>query len=86
MLNTPGHTPGSSCFIFDDLMFTGDTLFNGGIGRTDFAGGSDEDMQNSLNRLSKLPGDYAVYPGHDENSVLSDEKLYNPYLRKFRRS
>ena len=67
-------------------MFTGDTLFNGGIGRTDFAGGSDEDMQNSLNRLSKLPGDYAVYPGHDENSVLSDEKLYNPYLRKFRRS
>lgn len=86
VLNTPGHTPGSCCFIFDDLMFTGDTLFCGGIGRTDFTGGSDEDMQSSLARLSKIPGDYAIYPGHDESSVLSDEKLFNPYLRRFRRN
>lgn len=85
VLNTPGHTPGSCCFIFDDLMFTGDTLFRGGIGRTDFTGGSVEDMQSTLARLSKLPGDFAVYPGHDESSSLSDEKLYNPYLRKFKR-
>ena len=86
VLNTPGHTPGSCCYIFDDLMFTGDTLFCGGIGRTDFAGGSDEDMQKSLARLSKLPGDFAIYPGHDESSSLSDEKIYNPYLRKNNRN
>ena len=85
VMNTPGHTPGSVCYIFDDLMFTGDTLFSGGIGRTDFSGGSDIDMDKSLQRLVNLPGDFAIYPGHDESSVLSDEKKYNPYLVKFKK-
>ena len=85
VMNTPGHTKGSVCYIFDDLMFCGDTLFRGGIGRTDFTGGSDDDMEKSLERLYKLPGDYALYPGHDDNSVLSDERKFNPYMEKFRR-
>lgn len=85
MFNTPGHTPGSVCYIFDDLLFTGDTLFCGGIGRTDFAGGSDADMQRSLERLAKMPGDYALYPGHEESGTLSDERRFNPYLTRFRK-
>ncbi|OGO90713.1 MAG: hypothetical protein A2Y17_03130 [Clostridiales bacterium GWF2_38_85] len=84
VMNTPGHTPGSVCYIFDDLMFSGDTLFNGGVGRTDFKGGSDDDMKRSLERLYRLPGDFALYPGHDESSVLSDEKKYNLYFEQFR--
>lgn len=86
VMNTPGHTPGSVCYVFDDLMFTGDTLFCGGIGRTDFSGGSDADMDKSLERLVKLPGDFAIYPGHDESGVLSDEKKYNPYLAKYKKT
>lgn len=84
VLHTPGHTKGSVCYQFDDNLFTGDTLFKGGIGTLDFGGDAD-DMRASLQMLCKLPCDYTVYPGHDEKTTLSDEIACNPFLREFRR-
>ena len=57
-MHTPGHTPGSISLVGEKLVFTGDTLFAGGIGRTDFPGGSDRDMRLSLEKLIRLPDDY----------------------------
>ncbi|MBQ3196257.1 MAG: MBL fold metallo-hydrolase [Clostridia bacterium] len=82
VIHTPGHTEGSVCYIFDDMMFTGDTLFRGGMGRTDFQGGDLKKMMASLRLLHNMPGDYGVYPGHERESTLSDERKYNPYMRK----
>lgn len=64
VLHTPGHTPGSVCFRAGNHLFTGDTLFHGGYGRTDFPGGSPEDMRRSLARLAPLEAACAIYPGH----------------------
>jgi len=80
---TPGHTWGSVCYLCEDAMFTGDTLFAGSCGRTDLPGGDARQLRYSLARLSKTEGEYAVYPGHGESSSLSAEKLTNPYLRGF---
>jgi glyoxylase-like metal-dependent hydrolase (beta-lactamase superfamily II) len=84
VFNTPGHTKGSVCYLFEDNLFTGDTLFKGGIGTLDFGGDAD-DMRATLQMLCKLPGDYTVYPGHDEKTTLSDEKAANPFLQEFKR-
>ena len=81
VLHTPGHTPGSVCLICEDAMFSGDTLFAGSCGRTDLPGGDWVTIQNSLQRLSELPGDYRVFPGHAEETTLAQERQYNPYLR-----
>ena len=81
VLHTPGHTPGSVCLLCDDLLISGDTLFAGSCGRTDFPGGSWEEIRNSLLRLKALEGDYIVYPGHGESTRLSTERVYNPYMR-----
>lgn len=80
VLHTPGHTPGSICLVGEKLVFTGDTLFAGGIGRTDFQGGSMRDMRNSLKKLVKLPLNLLVYPGHGETSIIVEEKRSNPFL------
>jgi len=80
VLHTPGHTPGSICLIGEKLVFTGDTLFAGGIGRTDFPGGSMRDMRNSLKKLMELPLNLLVYPGHGETSIIVEEKRSNPFL------
>ena len=64
LLNTPGHTPGSQCFLLDGRLVAGDTLFLEGCGRTDFPGGDIDDMYRSLHQLAELPGDPTVYPGH----------------------
>lgn len=80
VLHTPGHTPGSVCFLCDDTLFTGDTLFRGSCGRVDFPGGSGKDMARSLRRLSRLPGDYRVLPGHDAATTLEEERRRNPFL------
>ena len=80
MISTPGHTPGSLCIFCEDCMFSGDTLFAGSCGRTDFPGGSTQDMFASLNRLAGLEGDYRVFPGHGESTTLAQEKQYNPYM------
>ena len=81
VLQTPGHTPGGVCLLCEDVLFSGDTLFAGSIGRTDFPGGSWEVLQTSLQRLKDLPGDYKVPPGHGEDSTLDFERKTNPYLR-----
>lgn len=80
VMETPGHTRGSVCLLCGDLIFSGDTLFAGSCGRTDL-GGSWEDMAASLARLSALPGDYTVLPGHGPATTLSEERRCNPYMR-----
>ena len=80
VLHTPGHTPGSVCLLVDDVIFSGDTLFAGGCGRTDI-GGSWADIQKSLRRLGEIEGYFQVLPGHGESTTLAYEKRYNPYMR-----
>lgn len=75
VLHTPGHTPGSCCYYWEEenLLFSGDTLFSGSYGRTDFPGGSSEEMANSLKKLSTLPKETLVLPGHGETSTIGAE-------------
>ena len=80
VLHTPGHTPGSVCFLCGELLFAGDTLFAGSCGRTDLPGGSGADMMRSLRRLAELPGDYRVLPGHGEETALERERRSNLYM------
>ncbi len=80
VMHTPGHTPGSICLVGERLVFTGDTLFAGGIGRTDFPEGSMTDMRLSLQKLVRLPDYLLVYPGHGETSMIGEEKRVNPFL------
>ena len=82
VLRTPGHTPGSVTLRVEDVLLTGDTLFCGSCGRTDFPGGSFGDMQRSLKRLADLPGNYRVYPGHEGSSTLDYERKYNPFMQR----
>jgi glyoxylase-like metal-dependent hydrolase (beta-lactamase superfamily II) len=81
VLHTPGHTPGSVCLICEDVIFSGDTLFAGSCGRTDFPGSDPKEMVLSLKRLAALPGEYDVFPGHAEATTLSYEREHNPYMR-----
>ena len=86
VLETPGHTPGSVTLMCtqegtgDRALFTGDTLFRGSCGRTDFAGSNPEDMVASLRRLYSLPGDWEVYPGHMESTTLDRERRTNYFM------
>lgn len=80
VLSTPGHSVGSVCYILDDVIFSGDTVFKGNIGRTDFITGNYREMINSLKKLKVLQGDYTIYPGHGEHTTLSKEKESNPYF------
>jgi len=79
-LHTPGHSPGSIVLRGDGVLFVGDLLFAGSIGRTDLPGGSTEDMRQSLRRIASLPGDYLVYPGHGPATSLERERRENPFL------
>lgn len=83
MIFTPGHTKGSCCYYFkdEDVLFSGDTLFHGSVGRTDFPGGSSAQIVESLHRLvDALPEDTVVYPGHDTSTTIGYEKRYNPFV------
>ena len=83
MLHTPGHTPGSCCYYLKDegILFSGDTLFYGSVGRTDFPGGSTAQIVESLHRLTdSLPEETEVYPGHDISTTIGYEKRYNPFV------
>ena len=80
VIHTPGHTKGGATFVIDDCMFTGDTLFYRSVGRTDFPGGDMHVLNDSICRLFDMDGDYNVYPGHDINTTLSDERNNNPYV------
>ena len=77
---TPGHTKGSVIYVFDDCIFTGDTLFKGSIGRTDLEGGSEREIKQSLQIFRQFKKDYDIYPGHDFPSKLSYELATNIYL------
>ncbi len=79
---TPGHTPGSVCYLFDNTMFSGDTLFCRTCGRTDLFRGNLPDMQASIIKLGKLQGDYIVYPGHGISTTLDAERKTNRFMRK----
>lgn len=82
---TPGHTPGSVCLACADLLFTGDTLFAGDVGRTDLPGGDYDELNKSLQKLKKIiAGNPQVLPGHEEFSTMDAERKYNRYLRKNR--
>lgn len=78
VLHTPGHTPGSICLYEEKgkVLFTGDTLFSGTYGRTDFQGSSEKDMFLSLKKLAKLPEDVVVYPGHGARTTIREEKKW----------
>lgn len=80
VLHTPGHSPGSVVLVGDGVLFAGDLLFAGSIGRTDLPGGSVEEIVASLRRVVRLPGDYTVYPGHGEATTLELERRCNPFL------
>lgn len=83
VLHTPGHTAGSVCYILDNYLFTGDTLFEGTIGRTDFPSGDFDELKNSLERIKRLDGDYKIFAGHGLATTLEREKMTNPYLKEF---
>jgi hydroxyacylglutathione hydrolase len=81
-LHMPGHSPGLVILLerAERVIFTGDLIFAGSIGRTDFPGGSDIEMRKSLERLVKLEGDWRLYPGHGPETTLSQERWTNPFL------
>ncbi len=81
VLEASGHTNGSVLLMVDNIMFAGDVLFAGGIGRTDLYGGSYSKMKASLNEISKINKDYIVYSGHGEDTTLFEEFKNNPYLK-----
>ena len=82
VLSTPGHTPGSVCLVAGNLLLSGDTLFAGSCGRTDFPGGSWQQMLASLKKLAQLEGDYTVLPGHGGATTLQTERDTNPYMKE----
>jgi glyoxylase-like metal-dependent hydrolase (beta-lactamase superfamily II) len=84
VLHTPGHTKGGVCYVVDRerTIFSGDTLFRNSVGRTDFPGGSLDEIHHSVvDVLFALDGDYAVYCGHEESTTLDYERARNPILR-----
>ena len=81
VLDTPGHTPGSVTLRAENVLFTGDTLFAGSMGRTDLPGGDEGEIMRSLKRLGELEGDYQVLPGHEGQSTLERERKSNYCLR-----
>ena len=88
VIHTPGHTPGSVCYLVDGNLFTGDTLFVGAVGRTDLTGGSLQTLLDSIEkRLIVLPGDTVIWPGHDygdsPTSTIAREMAENPYITDF---
>ncbi len=82
VISTPGHTRGSVVLRVGEVLFSGDTLFRGSIGRTDLPGGSYEQLMASLTKLGRLEGDYKVYPGHEGFSTLENERKTNYYMRE----
>jgi len=82
VMHTPGHTPGGICLLGHSVLFSGDTLFNYGIGRFDLPGGNYEQLLNSLSTvLMALPDDTIVYPGHGPDTTIGAERRNNPFLQ-----
>jgi len=82
VLHTPGHSPGGICLLGEGVVFSGDTLFNFGIGRFDMPGGSGSQLMNSIHtKLMVLPDSTVVYPGHGPETTIGTERQWNPFLR-----
>lgn len=82
VLHTPGHTPGGICVMGEGVVFSGDTLFNSGIGRTDLPGGNYDKLMGSIQtKLMTLPDETIVYPGHGPDTTIGAERKGNPYLQ-----
>lgn len=79
VLETPGHTPGSVCYLAGNNAFCGDTVFRGGIGRTDFPGGSESAIYDSLKCILSLDEDFLLFPGHGAATTVALERTNNPY-------
>lgn len=79
-MHTPGHTPGSVCYFFAESIFSGDTLFHRGFGRTDHVGGSIITLRESIRRLLRVRENYTVYPGHGRSTTINFEKENNPLI------
>ena len=85
VIHTPGHSPGGVCLSAPGAVFTGDTLFAGSIGRTDFPGGDyDSLIQCVVNKIFPLGDDLRIYPGHGPASTIGQERRFNPFFRTFR--
>lgn len=80
VLHTPGHTPGCICLCAGSHLFSGDTLFSGSIGRTDFPGGDMDAMRRSITRLAGLPDETRVHPGHGPETSIARERRVNPFF------
>ena len=81
VLHTPGHSPGGICLLGEGVVFSGDTLFNLGIGRTDMPGGGYNQLMDSIHtKLMVLPDDTTVYPGHGPETTIAKERQWNPWL------
>jgi hydroxyacylglutathione hydrolase len=81
VLHTPGHTPGGICLLGEGVVFTGDTLFNSSVGRTDLPGGNSDEIIDSIRtKLMVLPDNTTVYPGHGPESTIGQERRHNPFL------
>ena len=80
VLHTPGHTRGSVCYLLENNLFAGDTLFQESVGRTDLPTGNTQELLQSVRKLAALDGDFTVFPGHGPQTTLSHERKYNPYL------
>lgn len=84
VIETPGHTRGSVCFLGDGFLISGDTLFSGSIGRTDLPGGSYQEIKDSITKkILVLDDNTKVYPGHGDVTTIGAEKRSNPYIREF---
>ena len=86
VIATPGHTPDSVCYYneTEHILFTGDTLFAGSIGRTDLPGGDyDSEIRSIMEKLIFLPGETEIYPGHGPSSTIARERAENPFLEPF---
>lgn len=82
VIHTPGHSPGGVCFHAPGAVFTGDTLFAGSVGRTDFPGGSHHKLvEGVLKKIFPLGDELRIYPGHGPASTIGRERLYNPFFR-----
>ena len=82
VLHTPGHTPGSVCFLTDALVLSGDLVFAGSVGRSDFSNSSPADMERSLRRFLELSNDDEILPGHGPRTTVGRERERNPFLRE----